>query len=142
MAHHHQFRNGIVSAPRPLVPPIGCYVRQLIHKVEGGTCLPWYFTPPSANLPQHVFRGLGAGVVFGPVHEVEEHGSFISVKVPVPTSLLSEAEHRELPQLVWLNVYTNRHRGRNVSQHYCEVVPESEVILWRDRGWKDTWVQQ
>ena len=142
MAHRRQFGNGIVSAPRPRAPHIGCYVKQLIHQVAGGTSLPWYFTPPSAGSPEQAFRGLHAGVVFGPVHDVEEFGSFISVKVPVPASLLSEAELRKLPQLMWINVYTDRHRGQNVIHHYCEEVAESEVRLWYDHGWKDTWVQQ
>ena len=145
MAERHQFCNGIVSAPRPRAPPRGCYVKQLIHQVAGGTSLPWYSTPPSQGLPEKVFWGLHAGVVFGPVHANEEFESFISVKVPVPASLLSAAELRELPQVVWINVYTDRryhrHGAQTVSNHYCEEVAGSEVQLWYDNGWKDTWVR-
>ena len=143
MAYVRWFRNGIMSAPRPPPPARGCYVRQLIHKQEKGTCLPWYLAPPSQDLPFPVCRGLGAGVVFGLVYDVEEFGSLLSVMVPVKTvaCFLSDAERCDLPELVWINVYTNRHRGREVSHHYCQVVPEYEVRSWHAQGWKDVVVQ-
>ena len=140
MPTRHRYTNGIVSAPRPPAPLIGSYVRQLIHKVEGGTCLPWYMTPPRDGLPLQVSQGLDAGAVFGPVHDVDEFGPFISVKVPVPASLLSAAERDQLPQLVWINVYTDRHRRKVVTHHFCEVVAECDVREWHDHGWQDSWV--
>ena len=138
----HEFRNGIVSAPRPPKPPVGSYVRQLIRLTDEGTHLPWYFTPPSAGIPDRVSGGLDAGTVFGPVHEAEETLAtlgLISVLVPVPVGLLSMEDRVGMPDLIWVNIYTNRRHGREVSHHYCEQVSDAEVQSWHGRGWQDAW---
>ena len=119
-------------------------MKQAIRKLPGRTKMPWYLTAPSASqscLP--VFDGLDAGTVFGPVHDVDETlegGGHMSVLVPPPLSLVPPAYRASLPELVWVNIYTNRNGGRWVSHHFCIVVPEPEVREWRACGWYDIWV--
>ncbi len=113
-----EFRNGIVEAPEPAVPGRGSYVRQLIRKAPRGTTLPWYWTAPSARGPTTpVFQGLGRGTVFGPVRETDatlQTIGFISLLVPPPLSLLAPSERAGRPDLVWVNMYTNKRGGRTV----------------------------
>ncbi len=137
----HAFRNGIVSAPAPPLPPIGSYVRQLIRK--GKTNLPWYMLAPRENLPQQVTSGLDRGTVFGPVHAVDDTLStkgFISVMVPTPFKLLDQSKYPNLPELIWINVFASWHSGRQVSNHYCEQVPDDELQSWHAQGWYDLWI--
>ena len=127
-----------------MIPPQGSYVRQLIQKQNhGGTHLPWYLAPPSARLPHKVSWGLDAGTVFGPVHEAEDTlgtVGFISVLVPAPVALLPSEDQDDVPELVWINIYTNRRNKQAVSHHYCEQVLHNEVENWHARGWYDKWV--
>ena len=81
-------------------------------------------------------RGLGAGTVFGHIHEVEVHGSMIAVLVPTPS--IARKENESLPELVWINFYRRRKNGE--ADYYCEVVSEDEVQQWLRNGWKDRWV--
>jgi hypothetical protein len=136
--------NGILEAPPPCLPAHGSYVKQIIRKLPGRTKLPWYWTAPSARSSLGpVYDGLDAGTVFGPVHAVEntlEGGGFISVMVPPPLSVVPSEDCAELPELVWINIFTNRFRYRQVSHHFCTVVSETEVEAWKACGWFDNWV--
>ena len=141
--------NGILEAPPPCLPAHGSYVKQIIRKLPGRTKLPWYWTSPRCSkyiggrwvCP--VYDGLDAGTVFGPVHAVEntlEGGGFISVMVPPPLLVVPSEDRAELPELVWVNIFTNRFRHRHVSHHFCTVVSETEVEAWKGCGWFDNWV--
>ena len=138
--------NGILVGD-PVWPERGAYVRQCIVSVHKGTHLPWYWTPPSDRsdrLPP-VYRGLAAGTVFGPVHQVEDtldKEGFISVLVPPPLCKVPREDRETHPDLVWINIFTNRQGGREVRHHYCTVVAEAEVASWRRLGWKDVWIDQ
>ena len=138
--------NGIIVGD-PVWPEVGAYVRQCIVSVPKGTHLPWYWTPPSdrsAGLPP-LYRGLAAGTIFGPVHQVEDtldKGGFISVLVPPPLCKVPREDRETLPDLVWINIFTNKRKGRKVSHHYCRVVADKEVDMWRRLGWKDVWIDQ
>ena len=131
----------------PVWPEVGAYVRQCIVSVPKGTHLPWYWTPPSDRsdrLPP-LYRGLAAGTVFGPVHKVEDtldKEGFISVLVPPPLCKVPREDRETLPDLVWINIFTNRRKGREVRHHYCRVVAKKEVAMWRRLGWKDVWIDQ
>ena len=138
--------NGIIVGD-PVWPEVGAYVRQCILRVPKGTHLPWYWTPPSdrsARLPP-LYRGLAAGTIFGPVHQVEDtldKEGFISVLVPPPLCKVPREDRETLPDLVWINIFTNKRKGRKVSHHYCRVVADKEVDMWRRLGWKDVWIDQ
>ena len=140
--HNH----GIIVGD-PVWPEVGAYVRQCIVSVPKGTHLPWYWTPPSdrsARLPP-LYRGLAAGTVFGPVHQVEDtldKGGFISVLVPPPLCKVPREDGETRPDQVWINIFTNRRGGREVRHHYCTVVAEVEVAAWRRLGWKDVWIEK
>ena len=138
-----RFRNGILQADPPLeLPRIGGYVRQLIRKCEGGTCLPWYATSPLTRRPVKLSNGLSAGTVFGPVHDVEDSRQecgLISVLVPSPYAMLPAGECDHLPPLIWINVYTKSNRGAAASHFFCEPVSEDEQNSWYRSGWMDTW---
>ncbi len=138
-----QHNNGIVSGPPPTVPHIGSYARQLIRKIPHGTKLPWYILAPSDNFPRQASQGLDRGTVFGPVHAVEDTLStkgFISVMVPAPFKLLPQSEHPNVPELIWINVFALWHGGREVSDHFCELVLDDEQKSWYKRGWRDLWI--
>ena len=112
-------------------------MRQTIHNDKNlKVCLPWYYTPPSQKITEWASRGLGAGTFFGPIHEVEVHGSMIAVLVPTPW--IAKKENESLPELVWINFYRRRKDGE--ADYYCEVVSEDEVQQWLRNGWKDRWV--
>ena len=87
--------------------------------------------------------GLGAGTVFGPVHDAEETlhtAGFVSILVPVPWSFLSDAAKAHLPNLMWINIYKDAHvRGQPAHVHWCEPVPSHVVDVWKQRGWQDIW---
>ena len=140
------YNNGIIVGD-PVWPKVGAYVRQCIVSVPKGTHLPWYWTPPSdrsARLPP-LYRGLAAGTIFGPVHQVEDtldKGGFISVLVPPPLCKVPREDRETLPDLVWINIFTNRRKGREVRHHYCRVVAKKKVAMWRRLGWKDVWIEK
>ena len=130
-------------APHPFEMPVrGDYVEQTMPLVRGRTKLPWYLLPPSigGDVPA-LHEGLDAGTIFGPVHAVQStwstHG-FVSVLVPTPSALLSQAERHRLPSLVWINVFKNRDReGRPDTVFWARRVPDTTVQSWRNQGWQD-----
>ena len=79
------------------------------------------------------------------MHQVEDtldKGGFISVLVPPPLCKVPREDRETLPDLVWINIFTNRQGGREVRHHYCTVVAEVEVNAWRRLGWKDVWIEK
>ena len=135
--------NGILVGD-PVWPEVGAYVRQCIG--GKGTHLPWYWRPPSdwRDRLAPLYRGLAAATVFGPVHKVDDtldEGGFISVLVPPPLCKVPREDWETFPDLVWINIFTNRRGSRVVRHHYCTVVAEAEVASWRRLGWKDVWIE-
>ena len=140
-----EWPNGIRVAPPPALRRLErSYVRQLIRKIPDSTKLPWYASNPIAGWGQAaIHSGLDRGTVFGPVHAVSDaratHG-LISVCVPPPLCCLPYDARDSLPSLIWVNVFTCRHRGRTVSHHFCEPVAASDIDQWRAHGWYDWWI--
>ena len=142
-------RNGIRVAPRPELPRVGSYVRQLIRKIPHRTKLPWYVENPIDGWgwgPIH--SGLDRGTVFGPVHATLDASAtrgLIAVCVPPPLCCLPHGERDNLPKLIWVNICTTGHLGgpsAQVYHHFCEPVAALEVQQWRADGWYDYWVPE
>ena len=132
--------NGILVGD-PIWPERGAYVQQCFLSEREGAHLPWWGVPPSDRKGRGwspLYRGLAAGTVFGPVHKVDDtldDGGFISVQVPPPLCKVPREDRETLPDLVWINIFTNRRGGREVRHHYCTVVAEAEVAscVWAGR---------
>ena len=138
--------NGILVGD-PIWPERRAYVQQCFLSEREGVHLPWWGVPPSDRKGRGwspLYRGLAAGTVFGPVHKVDDtldDGGFISVQVPPPLCKVPREDRETRPDLVWINIFTNRRKGREVRHHYCRVVAKKEVAMWRRLGWKDVWIE-
>ena len=136
--HLFQHRNGIVTGEGPPHLQRGDYVVQAVKKQLGKTKLPWYFLPPSAKCWVVPMQGMDAGLVFGPVHAVDDtlnSMGLLSVAVPVPFKNYWESqEGGTLPEIIWINVYSVKGRS-----HYCRKVPTTVVAEWVRMGWHENW---
>ena len=140
-----QYKNGIVRGEGPEDLQVGDYVEQVIRKQHGNkrarTSLPWYVCPPSASKSRlDRFEGMDAGTVYGPIHAIDDTlGSMglVSVAVPLPWKRqdLESRWQEVIPEVIWINVYTNR-RGDHL---YCRKVPVPVVQEWERQGWQHTW---